>query len=239
MKDRRHLPDEDLGLTLRPGDQHYRAYVGPPIDYDLIAAMTFNLLTSLGLRQYHRLLDIGCGSLRVGRLLIPYLNRGNYFGVEPNQWLVREGIEKELGSEQIILKSPNFSYKDSLTEFKDHLGIDYAVAQSIYSHAGKDVISRWLGDVSFHLTDTGALVATFIESDIDFDGDGWIYPGCVGYRFETIVELARSAQLMVQKLDWHHPRQTWVIFHKGSFVAELCSDGQVSWNKTMMITAKP
>ena len=39
---------EDLGLGLKPGDPHYRAYVGPPEDYDLIAAMTFNLLTTLG-----------------------------------------------------------------------------------------------------------------------------------------------------------------------------------------------
>jgi len=40
---------ENLGLGLKPGDPHYRAYVGPPEDYDLIAAMTFNLLTTLGL----------------------------------------------------------------------------------------------------------------------------------------------------------------------------------------------
>ena len=66
---------EDLGLGLRPGDPQYRAYVGPPEDYDLIAAMVFNLLTTLGLRQHHSVLDIGCGSLRIGRLLIPYLNR--------------------------------------------------------------------------------------------------------------------------------------------------------------------
>jgi len=47
------LPQESLGVGLKPGDAHYRAYVGPPEDYDLIAAMTFNLLTTLGLRQHH------------------------------------------------------------------------------------------------------------------------------------------------------------------------------------------
>src|SRR5437763_10973182 len=74
-------PDrEDLGLGLKPGDPQYRAYVGPPEDYDLVAAMAFNLLTTLGLRQHHSLLDIGCGSLRIGRILIPYLNRGKNLG---------------------------------------------------------------------------------------------------------------------------------------------------------------
>ena len=31
---------EDLGLGLKPGDPQYRAYVGPPENYDLIAAMS-------------------------------------------------------------------------------------------------------------------------------------------------------------------------------------------------------
>ena len=101
---------EDLGLGLKPGDPQYRAYVGPPEDYDLIAAMAFNLLTTLGLRQHHSLLDVGCGSLRIGRLLIPYLNRGKYFGVEPNEWLVDEGIRRELGETLVQIKRPDILF---------------------------------------------------------------------------------------------------------------------------------
>ncbi len=59
---------ESLGLGLLPGANHYRAYVGYAKNYDLIAAMTFNLLTTIGLRQNHKLVDVGCGSLRIGRL---------------------------------------------------------------------------------------------------------------------------------------------------------------------------
>ena len=60
--------DEDiLGLTRHIGDHHYRAYIGPPDEYDLVSAMSFSLLTACGLRQHHKLLDIGCGSLRLGR----------------------------------------------------------------------------------------------------------------------------------------------------------------------------
>src|SRR5947207_13809129 len=123
---------EDLGLGLKPGDPHYRAYVGPPEDYDLIAAMTFNLLTTLGLRQHHSLLDIGCGSLRTGRLLIPYLNRGKYFGIEPNEWLVQEGIRHELGEMWVQCKRRTFSFADSPeTVIRAKLSFDFALAQSI------------------------------------------------------------------------------------------------------------
>src|SRR5882757_741813 len=123
---------QDLGLGLKPGDPHYRAYVGPPEDYDLIAAMTFNLLTTLGLRQHHSLLDVGCGSLRIGRLLIPYLNRAKYFGIEPNEWLVGEGIENEVGQDLVRIKRPSFFFTASPAVLGEAaVSFDFAVAQSI------------------------------------------------------------------------------------------------------------
>ncbi len=133
---------ENLGLGLKPGDSHYRAYVGPPEDYDLIAAMTFNLLTTLGLRQHHSLIDIGCGSLRIGRLLIPYLNEGKYFGLEPNEWLVDEGIKRELGEALVRIKRPTFFFSDSPeTVIRAKLSFDFALAQSIFSHCGLDLFA--------------------------------------------------------------------------------------------------
>src|SRR5947199_9623077 len=104
---------ENLGLGLKPGDSHYRAYVGPPEDYDLIAAMTFNLLTTLGLRQHHSLIDIGSVSLRIARLLIPYLNEGNYFGWGSNEWFVYEVIKLDLGEASVRIKRPTFFFPHS------------------------------------------------------------------------------------------------------------------------------
>lgn len=49
-----------------PEVPRYKSYVGPPEFYDVAAAMQFSLLIFLGLREYHSLLDIGCGSLRGG-----------------------------------------------------------------------------------------------------------------------------------------------------------------------------
>jgi cyclopropane fatty-acyl-phospholipid synthase-like methyltransferase len=58
---------------LNPGDKHYKAYVGPPTQYDFMGATQFRLLCTLGLREQHKVLDFGCGSLRAGRLLLSYL----------------------------------------------------------------------------------------------------------------------------------------------------------------------
>jgi SAM-dependent methyltransferase len=225
-------PDqEDLGLGLKPGDPQYRAYVGPPEDYDLVAAMAFNLLTTLGLRQHHSLLDIGCGSLRIGRLLIPYLNRGKYFGVEPNEWLVDEGIRRELGETLVQIKHPAFFFSDSPdTIAQAKISFDFALAQSIFSHCGLDLIKGWLSAISSSLARDGALVATFLVGEEDSGQTGWIYPDCVNYRAATLERAAKNVNLRFEILDWKHPRQTWALFAAPGFNSTWFRDRPLTWN---------
>jgi len=221
---------ENLGLGLAPGDEHYRAFVGPPEDYDLIAAMTFNLVTTLGLRQHHTVLDIGCGSLRIGRLLIPYLNVGNYTGIEPHKWLVDEGVRCETGQDQIRIKQPRFYYADSLENLPTSELFDFVVAQSIFSHCGPDLVEHWLTDISLHLTDSGALVATFLVGEQDCQDEGWFYPECVDYRVDTMARLAENTGLKFLLLDWKHPRQWWGLYTKPKFDTTWFQNQPLSWN---------
>jgi hypothetical protein len=221
------------GIGLNPGDAHYRAYVGPPDRYDLIAAMAFNLLTCAGLRQHHRLLDVGCGSLRIGRLLIPYLNTGNYYGIEPNRWLVEDGILNEIGRDQIRIKRPTLFYADSLDGLPERLGVNFALAQSIFSHCTPPLLRQWLGQLSHHLADDGALFATFCVGSRDAEGDGWVYPACVEYRPETIAAMAAEAGFGFQMLDWRHPRQAWALFSRPGYDPTLTHDGTVAWNRVV------
>lgn len=213
------------------GDEDYRGYVGPAGNYDVISAMVFNLLTSAGLRQHHRLLDIGCGSLRSGRLLIPYLNPGNYIGVEPERRMVREGIAHELGKDLIRIKRPVFSFTASLEEFSEPLDLDYAVAQSIFSHTSKAMLEKWLADVAMHMKDTGALFATFIHGDTDYSGDEWVYPGCVKFRVDTMQTLAGKYGYSFRILKWYHPLQTWAVFFRDRYPKFQIEGGDVFWNR--------
>ena len=225
------LNKEDLGLGLKPGDPQYRAFVGPPEDYDLIAAMAFNLLTTLGLRQHHSLLDVGCGSLRIGRLFIPYLNRGKYFGVEPNEWLIDEGIRRELGETLVRIKRPTFFFSDSPeTIAQSKVPFDFALAQSIFSHCGLDLIKGWLAAISRSLARNGTLVATFLIGEEDSTKTGWIYPECVNYRPATLERAAADVNLRFEILDWKHPRQTWDLFAAPNFDSSWCKDTPLTWN---------
>lgn len=222
---------ESLGLELSPGAHHYRAYIGYPKNYDLIAAMTFNLLTTLGLRQHHKLVDVGCGSLRIGRLLIPYLNVGNYIGIEPNKWLVEEGVKREVGADLVRIKRPKFYFSDSPKVLADAGSrLDFAVAQSVFSHCGLDLIRGWLAGISPALASNGALLATFLPGEEDYAGEGWVYPECVRYTQGAIRGLASEAGFTLELLDWRHPNQSWGLFAKPDFDASWFKGKPLTWN---------
>jgi hypothetical protein len=225
------MNNEDiLGLSMHIGDMHYRAYIGPPNEYDLVSAMSFNLLTTCGLRQNHKLLDIGCGSLRIGRLLIPYLNSGNYVGLEPNRWLIEDGLRYEIGSSIVELRQPIFIYDTVLGASASELRFDYAIAQSIFSHTAPDLLERWIQDISCCLNESGICFATVLEGEEECHGTGWIYPECVQYRMDTVAAMARHYGLEFEVLNWHHPRQTWCAMYASGFNRKLLNSGSPSWN---------
>ncbi len=197
---------------LQPGDPEYRAYVGPPEEYDLMGATQFRLLCALGLRSHHRLLDMGCGSLRAGRLLIPHLDAGNYCGIEPNAWLVEEGIAHNLGSDVITKKQPRFAHRDDFSA--DDFGgtFDFVLAQSILSHTGQDLTAKAILGIKDALASDGVAAVTFVECRwpaSDFKGSGWAYPDVLRYRPSTIRRMIAESGLSSVRIAWHHPRQRW------------------------------
>ena len=211
----RHLSFEEA-VTLRPGSEHYRAYVGPPDQYDFMGATQFRLLCALGLRDTHTVLDFGCGSLRAGRLLIPYLRANRYFGLDPNRWLIEDAVKHEIGHDLVALKQPMFRYDTDFTA--DHFGtqFDFIVAQSIFSHAGSDLIGTTLRSFKRTLRSGGLVLATFIQPHQlgvteSFSGHGWIYPGCVAYYPQTFTAFASNAGMVGRLIPWFHPRQTWIV----------------------------
>lgn len=213
----RDLP-ADQAQALPPGGDHYRAYVGPPGQWDFMGATQFRLLTALGLRETDRLLDVGCGSLRAGRLLIPYLAAGGYHGIEPNSWLLEDAIAREVGAWQIDRKRPRFSDSADFDAGSFGVDFDFIVAQSVFSHAGPELVSRALGRFRAALKPEGLILATFIHSDlapeIGAELPGWTYPECTSYAPQRILELIAAADLVGRALPWFHPRQTWYAIGK-------------------------
>jgi cyclopropane fatty-acyl-phospholipid synthase-like methyltransferase len=191
----------------------YREFVGPAGEYDLSAASQFSLLTLLGLRNHHSLLDIGCGSLRAGRLFIVYLERERYFGVEPQRWLVESAIRNEIGRDLVRLKKPAFDHHENFRFGVFNRTFDFLLASSIFSHATQTQIDECLREASAVMTPSSLLLASFVSGETSYDGGEWVYPGTVTYTLERIRELAEAHRLEVERLDWPYvgaSNQTWL-----------------------------
>lgn len=199
----------------------YRDYVGRPEQWDLVAARQVTLLMVAGLRDGHRLVDVGCGALRAGRLLIPYLKAGNYFGVEPNRWLVKEGIQQEVGEDLVRIKQPRFLFADDFSLESFGVNFDFALAHSLFSHTYPDLALTGLQGIARSLERDGKLFASFVEGEPDSEGSGWLYPGLVQHPWEEMRNLVIQSGLVARRLDWMQPRESWFVAAHPAFESEI------------------
>ena len=209
----RDLTPERAADVLSAGDDHYRAFVGPPGRYDLIGASQFSLLFLLGLRDHHRLLDFGCGSLRLGRMAIPYLREDRYFGVEPEAWLVDEGFKRELGETARGLKRPRFDHNRDCRVDMFGTRFDFIMAQSVFSHMNPAMARMTLENFRPVLESGGLVVLNWLlgEPVATEDTPQWVYPGCVPYRPEDVIDLAADVGMAGRRVQWFHPGLSWFV----------------------------
>jgi SAM-dependent methyltransferase len=206
----------DLGKNLKAGERHYRAFVGPPERYDLLAASQFALLANLGLREHHHLLDIGCGSCRVGRLFMAYLLPGRYCGLEPEAWLVDEGIDREVGKDILRVKQPTFIHAHDFPLHAFQRSFDYLLAQSVFSHASEELLRHCLREVRRVMKPSGIFAANFRLGRTTAARASWVYPALVIYAWKDLRRIIHEEGLACVPLDWSHPSLSWLaIVHPG------------------------
>lgn len=126
-----------------------------------LGQLTF--LKKNGLRPEHKLLDIGCGSLRAGRHLVDYVDRGNYYGVDANRSIIQAGYDVELTDEQrAILPVENLRAND---RFNVDFGVkfDFAIAQSVFTHVSLNHMRLCLYRLGKVMAPGGVFFASFVE----------------------------------------------------------------------------
>jgi len=197
---------------------NHRAKVGPPEYFDLIGAQQFCVLVNLGLRAHHRLLDVGCGCLRGGRFLIPYLDKRHYMGLEPDTALLDAGLSDELGWDMHCSKRPIFYHFSDFQLSAIRESFDYILAQSILSHAGWDIAWTIFKEAGKALADQGIFAATWFQGEEEANLNGWHGGRIVRYRDSTMADMALASGFQsLQVLDVKHPMgQTWFAARKGA-----------------------
>ena len=178
-----------------------------------MSATQFSLLFANGLRDHHRVLDFGCGSLRLGRLLIPYLQEGRYFGIEPNAWLIHDALEHEIGRDIIRVKKPMFSHRDDYDCASLESSFHFIIAQSIVTHCGPDLFRKLMKSFASVLEPDGLILFSYLPSQVPVDSprDGWHYPACVPYDEPQVSGFLAEAGLLGASVPWYHPGASWHV----------------------------
>lgn len=103
------------------------------------------ILAELGLRDSDRFLDIGAGSLRIGRRLVPMLQAGNYWATDASGALMRRGWELELSdSERARLPVENLVEDAGFGFDGVPQDIDFALCFAVFTHLPMNHLRRAL-----------------------------------------------------------------------------------------------
>ena len=141
-----------------------RFFGGKSKEWDRRGAFQLYLLKQLGLKPESRLLDVGCGPLCGGVHVIPYLEAGNYCGMDPHQDLVtiahRVIRERDLERKNPVVRR----------DFDFTGGFDFAFALSVPM---KNTIDLRLHSVSKLMNPGGKFYITHARWFKSVEGSCW------------------------------------------------------------------
>ena len=134
--------------------------------WDLIGNLGFEFIKDK-LDPSDSMIDIACGSLRIGRFIIDYLEPGNYMGIEMQEELLNSAIYDVIGLKKYKEKRPkllvdgDFNFKD----FKQHWPYfkkpKIGLAQSLFTHLNFEDIKICLNKLKEIVDKDFILYATF------------------------------------------------------------------------------
>lgn len=163
-----------------------------------LGRMQFDYLLGHGLRPDHRMLEIGCGNLRAGRLFIDHLDTGHYYGVDispaillaAQDTLVREGLQSKLPHLALV--------EDLAFDFLPKGYFDVVHAHSVFSHSPPYVVEQCLEHVGRVLAPGGFFDFTFNRTE---GREHQVLHEDFYYRTRTLAELAARHGLQARLMD--------------------------------------
>ncbi|MFI6479584.1 class I SAM-dependent DNA methyltransferase [Nonomuraea sp. NPDC050663] len=152
-----------------------------------LGRMQFDYLREHGLLPEHRMLEIGCGNLRAGRLFIDHLEPGHYYGIDisPDILFAAQATLVEHGLRD---KLPHLMPVRDLTfAFLPDEHFDVVHAHSVFSHSPLHVIEECFGHVARVMKPSGWFDFTFDRTE---GKEHQVLREDFYYRAETLIALA-------------------------------------------------
>ena len=162
---------------------------GPKRDFERVGRMGLEMLLAEGLTPSSRVLDVGCGALRLGYWVMRFLNPGGYFGIEPQQEMLAVGLEQIVEPEVVQRAEARFASNDDFDFSVFGERFDFVVARSIWTHASRAQISKMLQSFAETCSPAGVFMASY------YPAGAWFEVGHRWPRLEPVVVKLPLAEL--------------------------------------------
>ena len=187
------------------GPASHREFVGS--QWQEVGRLQLDFLVARGLRPQHVFLDIGCGALRGGVHFIPYLDTGNYLGLDREWALIRRGLRQELPRSVRKAKRPEFVVSDSFEFDRFSRVADMSLAQSLFTHLVAADIERCCARLREYVAPRHEFHATFWSGDSAGNRPRSASLKPFRYSPEELAEIGRQTGWHADYIgEWGHPR---------------------------------
>lgn len=172
---------------------HHKSYGKPWC----IGREQFDYLISRGLKPRDRFLDLGCGALRTGIFVIPYLEAGRYYGIDAHRLSLEAGANYEIPLNNLAHKNPKLLHSSRFDLHHWNVRFDWIFAASLFKLNHVDLA---LQQVAFaRMSETLAENGTIVVS-----------PALIDHQIQLIESIGlrvthqetRGCKLLDYKLEW-------------------------------------
>lgn len=149
----------------------------PPETFDEAGRRQFIALLQQGLNPESKVLEIGCGCLRVAYWLIRFLDAGCYCGIEPARQRVQYGREFLFQPGELDAKAPCFDYNADFDMSVFDQRFDFVLAGSIWTHCAKRHIQVLLDGFVKYSNPGAVFLTSYLPAESqqsDYVGDVWV-----------------------------------------------------------------
>jgi SAM-dependent methyltransferase len=159
---------------------------GPTWTFERVGRHGLEVLLHEGVTPQSRVLDVGCGALRLGYWLMRLLEPGHYYGIEPNEEMLNIGLGELVEPEIVEHADAHFASNDDFDFSVFGETFDFVVARSIWTHASRAQISAMLASFAATASPEGVFLASYYPA-------GWWFT--IGHRWPRLHRLVTKLPL--------------------------------------------
>lgn len=187
-------------------------FLGVPQEtFEAAGRAHFVRLLEQGLCPESKVLEIGCGCLRIGYWLIRFLDPDGYAGFDPARSRIEYGQRYLFEPALLHQKRPRFNFNAEFETAGFGELFDYFLACSIWTHCSKHHIQVMLDGFLRNTVHHAKFIVSYLPPlglDDDYQGDVWVgtshestTPGIVRHSLAWIQQQCEERGLMLTELD--------------------------------------